>query len=86
MVKQISHGNMNSYFYIDGIAKILKARRSEKWMMSKNQSFPVQKIFWISISRHRKNGEIIKNTYIRQKMSMQLDIKHKVKGNMIYKI
>ena len=47
------HGNMNSYFYVDSIAKMLAARSDNgvtaQGMMSQNTSFPVQKIFLVSI-------------------------------------
>ena len=40
MIKEIFHGNMNSYFYVDSIAKMLTARSdngvTEQGMMSQN--------------------------------------------------
>ena len=54
MVKEIFHGNMNSYFYVDSIAKMLAARSDNgvtaQGMISQNTSFPVHKIFLVSIS------------------------------------
>ena len=54
MVKEIFHDNMNSYFYVDSIAKILAARSDNgvtaHGMMSQNTSFPVYNIFLVSIS------------------------------------
>ena len=53
MVKEIFHGNMNSYFYVDSIVKILAARSDNgvtaHGMMSQNTPFPVYKVFLVSI-------------------------------------
>ena len=88
MVKQILHGNMNSYFYVDSIATMLtanpdKASQHNAWC-HKITSFPVQKIFWLSISfkMTSQNAETIKNTYIsRNNANVPW---HSGKTNMIY--
>ena len=53
MVKEIFHGNMDSYFYVDSIAEMLAARPDNgvtaQGMIPQNTSFPVHKIFLVSI-------------------------------------
>ena len=70
----ILYGNINSYFYVDIIAKMLTARP--------DNGITALKYITTSLKWHQKNGEIIKNSYVwRNNINVTC---HYLKRNMIY--
>ena len=82
MVKEIFHGNMNSYFHVDSIAKILAARSDNgataHGMMSQNHVISSLKNLFSFHSFQNDMTKMVRSSRILISaviMSMLLDIK-----------